>query len=79
VSLCPECNDLGYLLNGHHDGRGNGSGPITLNLTACFYPTCTVEIRDIASFQVLGMFTGVVRSPDGSIMALDGFVKPVFR
>jgi hypothetical protein len=76
---CPECGDLGYLLNGRHAGAGNDSGPITLNLTACYYPTCSIEIRDIASLQVLGMFTEVVRGPNGAVMALGGFTGPVFR
>lgn len=79
---CPECNGVGYLLNDAHAGAG-GSQPgaeLVLNVTACYYPECTVGARPIASFQVLGMFTDVVRHPaDGTVMALTGFTGPVFR
>lgn len=86
--MCRECNGVGYLLNNGHTGdrdvpgRGRVSppGPVTLNITACYYPDCDAGVPDIASLQVGGMFTEVIRNPlDGTIMALSGFTEPDFR
>lgn len=76
---CPMCGDLGYLLSAHH--AGSPRPPLTIDLAACFYPECNLkEPPEIASLQVLGMFTDVVPHPsDGTIMALTGFTGPVFR
>ena len=79
---CPDCDDLGWVLTGHHAGRGNDSGAITLNLTACYYPTCKAKPspRPIATLGLLGMFSHVVRHPgDGTITAVDGFTGAVWR
>lgn len=79
---CPACNGIGYTLNDKHAGAGSldPDQPVTLDLSACYYPTCDATIRPIATLGVLGMFRGVVRHPsDGTIMALNDFTEPAFR
>lgn len=79
-TTCPACNGVGYILQPHHAGRGNGQGPMTLDLVGCIYPTCEVPHREIATLGVLGQFTEVVHHPaTGSVMALTGFTQPEFR
>ena len=79
---CPECGGIGYLLNDLHAGDGpiDPSLPLSLNITACYYPTHTAPIRPIATLGLGQMFTEVVRHPtDGTIMAVTGFTKPDYR
>ena len=80
-NYCPDCGNTGWVLTGHHAGAGNDTGPITLNLTACYYPTCKVKTpRPIATLGLLGMFTDVIRHPSTTaITAVTGFTEPVWR
>lgn len=77
---CPECRGVGWLLNERHRGKGNDSGPITLDLLPCIYPTCVDKPRPIATLGIRGQFAAVVRHPvSGSVTALTGFTEPEYR
>lgn len=77
---CPACNGVGWLLSDRHAGHGNSSGPVSLDLLPCLYPTCTEEPRPIATLGILGQFTEVVRHPlTDEVIALTGFTKPNYR
>jgi len=81
---CPECRNVGYLLNERHTG-GYHADSMQLELVACIYPDCKApqvngDPRPIDSLGVLEMFTEVTRHPTTArIMSLSGFTEANYR